>query len=728
MFLVGVASHGEVKVVAERTADSSGFKFKSVPLPARNDSAAKAHFKLVDGEPDRNGGELTLLHDGRVPSDEDQPSENFFFRAGTDGGRIQIDLGSAISVKQVNSYSWHSNTRAPQVYKLYAAEGTASGFNAEPKRATDPEACGWKLVARVDTRPQQGDGGGQHGVAISDTGGALGKFRYWLLDISRTEERDAFGNTFYSEIDVIDAEAPEIAAATPEDDRPVTTTFEAADGKYQFTMDATVAPDLMEWADNELRPVVQQWYPKLVAMLPSDGYEAPTNITLRFRNDMRGTPASASGGRVNMNSGWFRRELKREARGSVVHELVHVVQNYGRARRTNPDATRTPSWLVEGIPDYIRWFLYEPEVKGAEITERNLARAKYDASYRITGNFLNWVTAIYDKDIVRKLNAAAREGKYTEQLWKDYTGKTAQELGDEWKKAHEDRLGAASTSGVQAPETELELNLRSRVKSDSKDAFVILERKVRWEPKKTALIICDMWDDHWCKSAARRVAEMAGPLNEMVKAARARGVFVIHAPSTCTGFYDGTPQRRRAQVAPFSKAPIALATSERWGTAWCWTDPKHEAVLPIDDSDMGCDCLPVKCAIRTPWTRQISAIEIAAPDAVTDHGQETWNLLAERGIENVILCGVHLNMCVLGRPFAIRQMVKLGKNVALTRDMTDTMYNPERPPGVSHFAGTDLVIEHVEKYWCPSFISSDVTGRAAFRFQQNNRAVESSGN
>ena len=60
--------------------------------------------------------------------------------------------------------------------------------------------------------------------------------------------------------------------------------------------------------------------------------------------------------------------------------------------------------------------------------------------------------------------------------------------------------------------------------------------------------------------------------------------------------------------------------------------------------------------------------------------------------------------------YAIRQMVKLGKNVALMRDLTDTMYNPERPPGVSHFEGTELVIEHVDKYWCPSFLSIDITG------------------
>jgi hypothetical protein len=88
-----------------------------------------------------------------------------------------------------------------------------------------------------------------------------------------------------------------------------------------------------------------------------------------------------------MNSSWFRRELNREARGAVVHELVHVVQSYGRVRRTDPDATRAPGWLVEGIADYIRWFLYEPETRGAEINERNLSRARYDASYRVTGTF-----------------------------------------------------------------------------------------------------------------------------------------------------------------------------------------------------------------------------------------------------------------------------------------------------------------------------------------------------
>jgi hypothetical protein len=230
--------------------------------------------------------------------------------------------------------------------------------------------------------------------------------------------------------------------ATNEEAKPITKSFDAEGGKYHFTVDTTVAPDLTEWADKELRPVVQEWYPKLVAMLPSEGFNARTSVTIRFRDNMGGTPASAGGGGINCNAGWFKKELKREARGAVVHEMVHVVQSYGRVPRSDTNAIRMPGWLVEGIPDYIRWFLYEPETKGAEITQRNLARAKYDASYRVTGNFLNWVTEKYDTNIVHKLNAAGRASKYSTNLWKEYTGKTVQELGEEWKKGHEDRLAA----------------------------------------------------------------------------------------------------------------------------------------------------------------------------------------------------------------------------------------------------------------------------------------------
>lgn len=269
------------------------------------------------------------------------------------------------------------------------------------------------------------------------------------------------------------------------------------------------------------------------------------------------------------------------------------------------------------------------------------------------------------------------------------------------------------------------LHTRGRMPSATNpDHFELRHQSVEWNPQRTAVIVVDMWDNHWCQGAVRRVVELAGPLNRFVDEARRRGALVIHCPSTCVDFYAGTAARQRALDAPPATPPTPLATDQRWGTAWDYPDEPREPPMPIDDSDMGCDCAE-KCTIADPWTRQIATIEIDdARDAVTHDGQELYNLLAARGIDNVMICGVHLNMCVLGRPFGIRQLVKMQKNVVLVRDLTDTMYNHQRPPHVSHFAGTDLVVEHVEKYWCPTIESCDLVSGAPFRFAEGARDRE----
>jgi len=238
---------------------------------------------------------------------------------------------------------------------------------------------------------------------------------------------------------VVEPNAPVVLATTGI--KRIWKTFEAERGKYKISIDTSETPDLTEWAHKELAPVLQNWYPKIVKMLPSEGYQAPGSVRITFSPNMRGV-AATGGTSVRCGAGWFRRQLQGEAKGAVVHELVHVVQQYGRVRRSDPNATRTPGWLVEGIADYIRWFLYEPETRGAEVTSRNIARARYDSSYRISGNFLNWVTETYDKNIVRKLNAAARQGRYKESLWKEATGRTVQQLGDEWKKSLQKKIAA----------------------------------------------------------------------------------------------------------------------------------------------------------------------------------------------------------------------------------------------------------------------------------------------
>jgi len=283
----------------------------------------------------------------------------------------------------------------------------------------------------------------------------------------------------------------------------------------------------------------------------------------------------------------------------------------------------------------------------------------------------------------------------------------------------------ALLSPVHIKGAEIDITLRNLEKADGD--WKRVTKKESWKPAETAVVICDMWDYHHCRNATMRVGEIAPAMNKLVSRLRDQGVFVIHAPSSCLDFYKDHPSRKRAEAAPVA------ANLPKDITTWCKVIPGEEMEhYPIDQSDGGEDDdldIHQKWADhlsslgrnpKSPWKRQIDLIQIDSDrDIISDQGDEIWNAMEERGIGNVLLVGVHTNMCVLGRPFGLRQMAQNGKNVALIRDMTDTMYNPEMPPYVSHYRGTELIIEHIEKYIAPTLTSDQLTGGEEFRFKWN---------
>ena len=337
----------------------------------------------------------------------------------------------------------------------------------------------------------------------------------------------------------------------------------APDGSAEITIDTSKAPDLTDWAEHKLAPVLAKWYPKISAMLPSPGFTPPKRWSVVIAP---GNGVAATGGtRVTANATWLRGQLDKQGVGALLHEEVHVVQQYGEGRRNRPpgsfsygditnlaglvqklrdkadpvsifvDQQLTPperevlakyrgpgpsayslrtnlvealnrivrgpgiydtalfkgvtlresttslrdekpedsdlarlnralledafpgelarrgggrnrgntGWLTEGIPDYIRWFLYEPKSHGAGAAyiqgridsaakKGQVFEPKYNDSYRISANFLNFVTTKYDRHIITKLNAALRQGQYYDEMWADDTGKTVPELNQEW--------------------------------------------------------------------------------------------------------------------------------------------------------------------------------------------------------------------------------------------------------------------------------------------------------
>jgi nicotinamidase-related amidase len=224
-----------------------------------------------------------------------------------------------------------------------------------------------------------------------------------------------------------------------------------------------------------------------------------------------------------------------------------------------------------------------------------------------------------------------------------------------------------------------------------------------WDDAKTAVVVCDMWDTHHCVSAARRVADMAPRMDALIRNLRREGALIIHAPHDCMDFYRDTRARMQAVHAPLAETPIPIG--------WNSWEADETTLLPqtlIHPGPCSCDS-PAPCNDGQgpyPWTRQTPAIQISADDAVSDDGQEVVNLLEQRRIMDVVLMGVHTNVCVLSRPYGIRQLVRLGKSPVLCRDLTDSFHRDPR----GHDWGNEQIIAHVERRWCPTVTSDELVG------------------
>lgn len=395
------------------------FSLQNVPTPSKTDAANTAKITIVGGRMDGNSGGTACLNDGAWPADQDQPGSNFFFRAGSSGGRLLFQLPESVAITQINTYSWHADVRAPQVYKVYGDRGGADVV--VPRRNQDPVDVAWQLVAVVDTRVKDGDPGGQCAASISSPHG-LGTHSRLLFDIAKTDEESPFGLTFFSEIDIHDGKEhpPTPAPEKVIDEVPV-------GDRYTLVFDTTETPQLKPWVDSKLKPICVEWYPKIIDMLPSEGFEPAKRVTIQFDRDMDGV-AFAAGSAIHCGARWFEDNLEGEAAGAVVHELAHVVQRYGR----NRGSRNNPGWLVEGIADYVRWFVYEPKVLRAPPDPE---KAKYTDSYHTTASFLDFLVKAGHADVVKSLNAAMRDGTYSPAVWERAAGGTVDELWEQYIKS-----------------------------------------------------------------------------------------------------------------------------------------------------------------------------------------------------------------------------------------------------------------------------------------------------
>ena len=176
-----------------------------------------------------------------------------------------------------------------------------------------------------------------------------------------------------------------------------------------ITVDASGVPDMAVWA-GRVQAVADAEYPKIGVLLPSGGFVAPARVRIVIDKDMDGV-AATTGSTIHLAAGYFRAHP--EDVGAVVHELAHVVQHYqGR--------TGNAGWLVEGIADWVRFYHYEPVGNRPVVNPRT---ADYRQGYRTAAAFLEWMDKTYGPNLVVKINAALRGGRYQEAMFQELTGK-----------------------------------------------------------------------------------------------------------------------------------------------------------------------------------------------------------------------------------------------------------------------------------------------------------------
>lgn len=187
----------------------------------------------------------------------------------------------------------------------------------------------------------------------------------------------------------------------------------------EVSVDVSEAPDLAEWMA-KARTLCEEWHPKIAERLASEGFTPPAKVSLVAKKDLK-IPGAASGARIEVGAGWVRKHP--DDVGMVIHELVHVVQRY---------PAYEPGWLTEGIADWLRYYVFEPQKPKRRIDPK---KASYKDAYATTAAFLDWIQRTHDKDAVRKLNAAMRAKAYRAELWRELTGKDLDPLWADFLKS-----------------------------------------------------------------------------------------------------------------------------------------------------------------------------------------------------------------------------------------------------------------------------------------------------
>lgn len=237
--------------------------------------------------------------------------------------------------------------------------------------------------------------------------------------------------------------------------------------------------------------------------------------------------------------------------------------------------------------------------------------------------------------------------------------------------------------------SELELSLQTR---DSQGKAIVAKEKI--DPARVGVVVVDMWNYHWCKTATMRVDALVPRMNRALDASRELGMTVMLCPSDVVDNYAGWPQREVIFALPRHALPQLV---------------KIECPAPPNGG--GCACGKERCVNNYGWDAMHPRLHIGKADLMPDTLQDVYSICKERRLTHLIYMGVHTQVCLLGKPMGLRNLKAAGMKCILARDLTDAHPGYDPAKGFTPDGHTAEVVEHFEKYLAPSINMAEELAR-----------------
>lgn len=211
--------------------------------------------------------------------------------------------------------------------------------------------------------------------------------------------------------------------------------------RVRVVVDVSGVPNAAPYA-KPAKMLFEEWYPKINDLLFGTGASLPfQEVTVIFERKTevdtdKGPQQAPAYTHANIVHANFQPETRfdQSYRAMLIHELVHVCQNY-------TGLARSPArWVGEGIADYVRHRYFEKDLlpklewdsdgtlKDSPLERAELEKEGYRIGYTIAAPFLYWLELHKNPRIVAILSRAVRDSHYWDGMFQEYCGDSLDHL------------------------------------------------------------------------------------------------------------------------------------------------------------------------------------------------------------------------------------------------------------------------------------------------------------